>query len=1070
MPTKPVWEQIKNEFAERGLDGVFLRVLGWGAPRSKELAEMAVGPLTWNLRVIAQVQGAAMISVQDLKISSPEEHRRLARHLSKLFPELIIQFRGESIDTWYWPRQLAGGGSTLEGIPVRASSLPDFLAQRLVALHFDDASLEDLTPVKVRDRVRGNVETSRITKRFYQEFKTTHEGLADSMSGIPPERRGAYATLLLNRLMFLWFLQKKGFLNGDPDYLKTCLKRLQELNEGRHGFYGFYRDYLLDLFFNYLNDPEHQQARPELSAIIGDVPYINGGIFGASEDEIAYQIAIPDSAFEAIFEVFGGFTWHLDTRPTGNPAEINPEVIGYIFEQYINYTAEGKRDNGAYYTKRDVTGFMANQALVPRLLQLLEAHGIEVVGKFSAEPIRYLHESSTLGLVGDSWTPVPESVLSIFNGDPAHWKNLEAINADESLLLDGESWVEMFDRRQRVDALLAATAAGNFSNLNELVSANVNLQSLLLESLSELDDPELVAQLWADFSSISVLDPTCGSGAFLFAALEVLEVAYLRLYETALSLGIDTERLVHTSGHNRQYAVRKHAALNNLFGTDLMPDAIETAKLRIFLALAACIDSVEALEPLPDLDFNLKCGNLVVGFATSHDTERLDGDLFAMRDLDALQPRLAELESELARFRAGNTSPQFSNKAHLAKLMGDAESVANEILWRASGSAGAIHAWITESRPLHWFISFPEVMRTGGFDVILGNPPYIGKRSGGQSLKRDVRGYKPENCADFYAVCYERSLQLLNSSGRHSFIVMLSMAFSEDYAALRGILAKLPTTEWWATFGHRPDGLFTGPGVKNTIVTIAPGTKARFVTQHNVFNPRTRQWLFENLSYFQAAAHDAKRVIRGGIIQDLLEALDANADTPMGAPGATLALAPTALYWLPVLPWVPPIFNPDGSVLERQSSRSVRLKLSSNEDSNLVLATCAGKLGFAWWASTADNFDVAAKDVVALRAWACTLKQPDLVSLAQKVREAGLKSLLQTLYAGKLLINIRWLDARDATDAFDSAAILSTFSDDAWRRLNIWYWKSMPPGLEQPANSVKCDPKFAEEVLAIVEA
>src|SRR5690606_67005 len=98
--------------------------------------------------------------------------------------------------------------------------------------------------------------------------------------------------------------------------------------------------------------PSQQVEDPQIASILGDVPYINGGIFGRTPVEVehAEQLQVPDSAFEAILKFFAEFNWHLDTRPTGNSNEINPEVIGYIFEQYINFATSGKKEHGAYYT------------------------------------------------------------------------------------------------------------------------------------------------------------------------------------------------------------------------------------------------------------------------------------------------------------------------------------------------------------------------------------------------------------------------------------------------------------------------------------------------------------------------------------------------------------------------------------------------------------------------------------------------------------------------------------------------------------------------------------------------
>ena len=107
----------------------------------------------------------------------------------------------------------------------------------------------------------------------------------------------------------------------------------------------------------------------ELTALIGKVPYLNGGIF----DQHALErdnpgVNIPDSAFRQVFDFFDQYQWHLDDRPTGNDNEINPDVLGYIFEKYVN-----QKQMGAYYTKEDITGYIARNTVIPRLLEMARA-------------------------------------------------------------------------------------------------------------------------------------------------------------------------------------------------------------------------------------------------------------------------------------------------------------------------------------------------------------------------------------------------------------------------------------------------------------------------------------------------------------------------------------------------------------------------------------------------------------------------------------------------------------------------------------------------------------------------
>ena len=116
-----------------------------------------------------------------------------------------------------------------------------------------------------------------------------------------------------------------------------------------------------------LANPEAERPA-ELVALLGKVPYLNGGIFDPHALERANpDINIPDTAFAQIFDFFDQYQWHLDDRPSGADNEINPDVLGYIFEKYVN-----QKQMGAYYTKEDITGYIARNTVIPRLLELAQ--------------------------------------------------------------------------------------------------------------------------------------------------------------------------------------------------------------------------------------------------------------------------------------------------------------------------------------------------------------------------------------------------------------------------------------------------------------------------------------------------------------------------------------------------------------------------------------------------------------------------------------------------------------------------------------------------------------------------
>ena len=177
-----------------------------------------------------------------------------------------------------------------------------------------------------------------------------------------------YASIMLNRMMFIYFIQKRGFLDGDADYLRNRLNTVQE-QQGNGRFHGFYRLFLMRLFHEGLGQPETDRS-PELTALIGKVPYLNGGLFDVHDLERDNpQIDIPDEAFQQVFDFFDAYQWHLDDRFLHNDDEINPDVLGYIFEKYIN-----QKQMGAYYTKEDITGYIGRNTIIPFLFDEAKNH------------------------------------------------------------------------------------------------------------------------------------------------------------------------------------------------------------------------------------------------------------------------------------------------------------------------------------------------------------------------------------------------------------------------------------------------------------------------------------------------------------------------------------------------------------------------------------------------------------------------------------------------------------------------------------------------------------------------
>ena len=266
-------------------------------------------------------------------------------------------------------------------------------------------------------------------------------------------------------------------------------------------------------------------------------------------------------------------------------------------------------------------------------------------------------------------------------------------------------------------------------SIDDAITENLALPDLLRDYMSQLRDAAECQSAFEVLRSLTVCDPTVGSGAFLFAAIDVLEPLYSEVLARAEELVADGREgpdfLGEARSHpNPRYWLIKTICLRNLFGVDLMHEAPEIAKLRLFLKLAAQIDNVDHLEPLPDLDFNIKCGNLLVGIADEEDfQDRLGGTLEAAARLEDIKALADEVAVAYGRFVAeqAESSDSIDSKQALTERFDSARERCHELLHEVRGTT-SFDEWIESHRPFHWFVEFPSVWQNGGFDVVDRQP------------------------------------------------------------------------------------------------------------------------------------------------------------------------------------------------------------------------------------------------------------------------------------------------------------------------------------------------------------
>jgi len=989
--TSAAAERIRRAIQAFDFRRLFVEELGWDNFKGQPL-RVEVGGETYTLTPVASKRGVGVFACApnaEGGLPNYATRKKIDAEVVKLHREHIIVYtdKDDARQIWQWVRRGQGKPTAYREQPYAKGQSGERLAQSLAQLYVDLGEEESLSLTEAAGRVQKAFDVDKVTKRFYDRFQKEHDTFLAAIEGIAAaEDRAWYASLTLNRLMFTYFIQSKRFLDGDPAYLRTKLAQTQA-RFGADQFYAFYREFLLVFFHHGLG--EHETTRPAVvRALIGSVPYLNGGLFELHEIERANPaIAIPDAAFTRIFDFFDEWNWQLDDRPDRPDNEINPDVLGFIFEKYIN-----QKQMGAYYTKEDITGYIGKNTILPWLLEVARkdcaiafaAEG-EVWRLLRDDPDRYIYPAVRHGV---DLTLPPEIAAGLADvAQRGGWNRPAA----DGFALPTETWREHVARRTRCLELRAKLAEGAITQVNDLITYNLDIVTFAQDVIERCEGPETLRAIWKALASVTVLDPTCGSGAFLFAALRLLEP----LYETCL-LRMTTfvaefdragetrkapdfrEVLARMAEHpNRPYFIRKSIILNNLYGVDIMEEAVEIAKLRLFLALISQAETVGQIEPLPDIDFNIRAGNTLVGFATLAEARRaVSGNILWFQQMPQIEQDAEELSRLFDRFREQQTThggrvtkeDKAALRAKLAAL-GDTldrflaadYGIDASHLTDPAEYAARLAAWRASHQPFHWFLEFYAIVHAhGGFDVIIGNPPYVEYSKVQKEYK--VRGYTTESCGNLYALTLERSGQIQCQGGVVGMIVPMSLVCTSRMAELRKNMYQNYPALWLDNYDTIPATLFTGIVQRNTIVIGFRNKGA--ISQ--LYTTRTQKWytdlrehLFALVPYLPIAVDSPVSLVPK--ISDTLErSILAKVDAqriPISAytgakSSATFSYKRRWSYFLLFVDHIEGIQMPDGSIREQQDNKT--LSLASDVDEYAIISVLSSDLFYLRYSSYSD--------------------------------------------------------------------------------------------------------------------
>ncbi|MCZ0932099.1 MAG: ATP-binding protein, partial [Oligoflexia bacterium] len=532
----------------------------------------------------------------------------------------------------------------------------DYFISKLAGVHFGIEDAPDI--VEIGNRLEKTFDTEKVTKRFFENFKNNHNNFLKYIDGIENEEEEKwFASLILNRMMFIWFLQKKGFVDEDFDYLETKLAESKQRGKDR-----YYSEFLTLLFFEGFAKKQKERSE-EATKLLGKIKYLNGGLFVPHpiEDKYKNKIKVQDKAFDETFAIFKKYDWNLQGKEGKSDNEISPDVMGYIFEKYINELQQ--KSLGAYYTRDEITSYLSRNTIQKCVLEKVNSkeHKFETVADM-----------------------------------------LHKLSADLCKLL--------------------------------------------------LTDEDSI------LNTLTVLDPAVGSGAFLVSAMKELIDIYSPIIDKIETLGDRdlTDWLKNFKEKNKSvlYGIKKNIILKNLYGVDIMKEATEVCKLRLFLSLVSSALKIEELEPLPNMDFNIMCGNSLIGFLREEEKakeneKQLKWDAVLGESYQQIKEKYNKLIGQYK-----NKVLSFEKlkelKHKILHFLDENNSKLNLILVDKCNKEGLKYPEIINSqgekknirkrtvlpkdfypkmdsinlKPFHWDFSFNSIIKRGGFDILITNPPW----------------------------------------------------------------------------------------------------------------------------------------------------------------------------------------------------------------------------------------------------------------------------------------------------------------------------------------------------------
>ncbi|MBN1125071.1 MAG: Eco57I restriction-modification methylase domain-containing protein [Sedimentisphaerales bacterium] len=431
-----------------------------------------------------------------------------------------------------------------------------------------------------------NIE--KVTKEFFTKYKELFHKVQEHLEDLLKKDKtiredfesksietSAFAKKLLGQIVFLYFIQKKGWLGvpkeknfgeGDKSFLRSLFKKAT--TEGKN----YFNDYLEFLFYEALAI-ERKSADPSWYKPFNcRIPFLNGGLFEpiADYDWENTEIVIPNDIFSntevnkegdigtGVLDVFDRYNFTVkEDEPLEKEVAVDPEMLGKVFENLLE--VKDRKSKGTYYTPREIVHYMCQESL-----------------------INYLDTT--------------------INGQKG------------SFLAIGDNQYDMFGNKKRTGQLKLEESS------TKIIIPREDIEDFIKHSHLIVNDTRQEKKSWqlpdsiqndADvfdeaLEKIKICDPAIGSGAFPVGLLT--EIVNAR---QALTQFMSKSE----SNPNRTpYHLKRDCIHNSIYGVDIDPSAIDVAKLRLWLSLVVEEESITEVEALPNLDYKIVCGNSLLGY------------------------------------------------------------------------------------------------------------------------------------------------------------------------------------------------------------------------------------------------------------------------------------------------------------------------------------------------------------------------------------------------------------------------------------------------------------------------